>query len=754
MRKRRRIFFLSVSGIISLLFLFQFHSYEKSSALVPNNQRVSVIGKVVSKSVKDTSVQYLLRNVSYSFDQKEYQAEGAFVYYKNDRIPIGAQIRSSGRLRTFSHRTNQGNFDGYNYARSLCVVFSQSADFMDILCNPVTGIGESLYRLRQSLVSVICGSMPKKEAGILAAMVTGEKSMMDPEESRLYQQHGIAHILAISGLHISILGIGLYQFLRKKLHLRFVVCSMISASALLLFASMSGWSVSTRRAVVMFCMLLGAQTAGRTYDTWNALAVAAVILLLIHPLSLTQVSFLLSFSAMLSIVFVLPMVRDLFDYLHVPKAVSLVMEKTGFQLSLSIWIGMLPVTAYFFYYIPVYSVLLNLVVLPLCGLLLGFGLLGAVIGMIWTVPGSLLLMPCRLILKLYDNAMQLSDYLPGGLLVTGQPKLVLMIAYYGIITIAGIVWINRRVISGRILELWNPKIRRRLEMLLFVRLPCAVGAMAVLFFFFSVLPARHTFEISFLDVGQGDAIFIDSSDGTSILVDGGSSSVRNPGIYRLQSFLRYRKIRRIDYWLVSHTDQDHTNAVLEIIQNDYPVHTIVLPGAASAGTFSSGLEEIRRIAARHQIRILYAGEGTTLRTSDFQMECIYPRTSDSASDANALSEVWYLKQKEFRVLLTGDLPEEQERLILERGWLSKTTVLKTAHHGSKYSSCTEFLSAVQPEFAVISVGARNRYGHPGRETLQRLRKSGCSVLQTKDSGQIRFYRDREGMMRLSLPCTD
>ncbi|MCD8156042.1 MAG: hypothetical protein LUD53_01040 [Clostridiales bacterium] len=160
-------------------------------------------------------------------------------------------------------------------------------------------------------------------------------------------------------------------------------------------------------------------------------------------------------------------------------------------------------------------------------------------------------------------------------------------------------------------------------------------------------------------------------------------------------------------------------------------------------------ETLTEAARENGTTVVYVEEGDALRLSGCEMTCLYPSVEDTSDDSNALSQVWLFEKEGMSVLFTGDIGEEQEQLLLERNLLTDIVVLKAAHHGSKYSSCAEFLEAASPEYAVISCGEGNSYGHPHQEALERLEMSGCEILQTQDSGQITFY-EKGGAWKVRL----
>lgn len=246
-----------------------------------------------------------------------------------------------------------------------------------------------------------------------------------------------------------------------------------------------------------------------------------------------------------------------------------------------------------------------------------------------------------------------------------------------------------------------------------------------------------------LDVGQGDSIFFESPSGTTFLYDGGSTSVKNVGNYRILPFLQSKGVGRLDYILISHMDQDHINGVEELIKESETAGNIrighaVLPDVAEKDEVYLEMEGLFLDA---QIPVIYMGTGDRLSGKQLTFTCLYPSPSDRSDDRNDLSMVLLAEYGEFQMLLTGDIGKAAEEELVSSGLLTQVEVLKTAHHGSNYSSTEQFLSQVRPAVSLISCSASNRYGHPGEETLKRLLDAGSKVRITKDCGAIRIWTD-------------
>lgn len=510
---------------------------------------------------------------------------------------------------------------------------------------------------------------------------------------------------------------------------------------------MIGLTVSAVRALVMFLFRVGADITGRHYDPVTALAVSAVCVLYWRPLYLYDGGFWLSFGAVFAVVFVLPVLEKFFlsDRRRVVK---------GFLASAGIQIVLLPIQLSCFFEFPIYAVLLNLYVIPLMSVLLVFGILGSVFALLGTAvfPAAKLCFGIGSgILELYEASCSLALVLPGARVITGQPSGWKIIAYY-VVLLAFLGWMRRKNLQKE--EKKPRKREQQQEAFKVKRIGCVrrmIGGMSLLLLTaFLLIPEKtQDFCVTFLDVGQGDCIFFQGSDGTTYLADGGSSDVKQVGKYRIEPFLKAKGCGRLDYVFVSHGDQDHLNGISELIERrriGIKIGTLVLP---VRDVWDEALLNLARQAQKAGITVAEMEPGQKVTEGELEIVCIQPEKGSRLEQGNAASLVLAVICGEFDLLLTGDVEEEGEELLTEQMktfYKNRTLdVLKAAHHGSKNSSAEEFLEAVSPRYAVISAGEGNRYGHPHKETLQRLQGNGCTICSTQTNGAISVRIDGRRM---------
>ena len=691
---------------------FRIQEYASVQAQLKSGSVIRLTGVVYRKTQKADHYLYYLKETAYRDPGQEGTAPSVrksgrvLLYMEDDDIPAGALLCAVGRMECFEHAANDGQFDAADWYQTQNIAFRMFPETITVISQPGFSWKESLYQVQKRISHVFRTQLNARDAGVLGAMVLGNRGMLDGEVRDSYQSAGISHILAISGLHISILGAGIFRTLRR-LRFSYLFSAAAGAGVVLCYAVMSQMAVSTQRALIMYLLLTAAQVCGRTYDPVNALAAASLVILIHCPESLFQSGFLFSFLSMAAVVFLIPKGKTV---------------KNRVLSGLILQLFLFPVTAWFYYEVPLFSLFLNLLIIPLCSWLLGFGLLGGCAGLLFPKLSGWIFLVCHFILNLYDLAVRAVNFLPFGTVITGRPGPGTVILYELILIVLCM------------LIRYRDKVRSSLGRI--------AAAAAFLVLFTAILhPQADPFCITFLDVGQGDGICISDGGGRHVMIDGGSSGEKELGKYTLEPFLKYHGVRRIDAWILTHGDYDHYSGLLELLQDQFPVRCLLL---AEAMPHDSAWVQLTEAAAANNTRVVYVRAGNRIALKNSQMSCLYPGGNDWGEDANALSQTWLFQTQGLSVLFTGDIGQEQEERMLERGLIPDLDILKAAHHGSKYSSCPAFLETAQPEYTVLSCGEGNRYGHPHKETLERLEEAGSKIERTDRMGAISVRMRKEG----------
>ena len=628
--------------------------------------------------------------------------------YLREGVPepeIGSLVILKGTLKNFQQPTNPGQFNAPFYYQILRISFRLNQAEIQVKSDRFYKIAEGLYQLRRKAGSKVDALLPEQEASVMKTMLLGEKGILDEEIKGLYQRNGIAHILAISGLHISMIGMGLYQLLRRaglKIKLSAILASMI----IVLYGMMTGFAVSAIRAIAMFLLQMLAQILGRTYDRITALAVAAVLVLVEQPLYLFHSGFQFSFLCVLGISLILPVLGNVRKGKKLFEGVALM------AVTLPVYLGV-------FYQIPVYSMFLNFIVLPMMSILMGAGIVMILAAFLCTplaIPAAWLITG---ILMVYERLGLFTEKLPHHYWTPGCPAKWQLAVYVAVlIIIAALGRTKRKAVlyqkdcihrrggcAKEILqedppcnevlqyeksqyersqhgmaqynipryevsqyeipqyEMQNKRIRRIAchggKWISTYGIPVGIcWGFLLLGVVILTWRFRPELQVTFLDVGQGDCIFLQTENGDSYLTDGGSSSVSKVGKYRMIPFLKYQGASQIKAVFVSHADSDHYNGIAELLEQaeleGIRVENLVLTDIADECR-SEGYEELVELAGQNGITVQLLHEGQQLQDGELLFQCLHPSKGYRAEDLNETSMVLLVTYREFSMLLTGDV---------------------------------------------------------------------------------------------------
>lgn len=553
---------------------------------------------------------------------------------------------------------------------------------------------------------------PDEEAGILEAMLFGEKSELSGDIKELYQAAGISHVLVISGLHISLLALAVAGVLRR-LGFPMPVWVILSVGVLAGYGILIGQPTTAVRALLMFFVLQGARLLGRSYDLLSALAFAGILMLLDNPDLILDGGCRLSFCAVIGVGWYVSEKNKIFRSIGEKEKrknrgkggkgsnAGAILEniRAGWYL----WLFTLPVMLDTFYQVSVVGILWNLVAIPLLPVIIASGGLGVVLAG-WNIfLGSLAGSPAYGMLQLYQEIGNISEKLPVGMWTPGQPSKPVIAGYYLVIFL--LVLVEKQLIKRE--KRWKiRKIFPGMEL-------CSMLLLLLLM----AHPWQQREKITFLDVGQGDASLLQSG-GQILLLDGGSTSQKNVGTYVILPYIKQQGISCLEAIVLTHTDQDHINGVTEVLEEGkkgwLTVKNLMYPYWMEGTEQGKQLKKLAEEAGA-SCRKIRAGDRLTIGKAEAVV--LYPKEQEKIAEPNAGSLVLFWKWEGVRAMFTGDLPEEKERELLQN--LPACEILQVGHHGSATSTCREFLEQVQPSLAVISCAMKNRYGHPSPDTVDR-----------------------------------
>lgn len=722
---KRPLFCIGAVYVLLVFLLLQCREELFSSAALAaedsfqDEEVVEFGGKVKSIQRKEDQTLLTLRNACLWKENQSYESKGLLVYVKGSlSCNLGETLYGRGSLKKISLPENPGQFNArtYYYGKKIDYrIFSARIMERDGKQDPYLSF---LQFLKEKIKYGFYRVFQEKDAGILCSMILGDKEGMEEETYALYQLAGIAHVFAISGLHVGLVGRGLYQLLRK-IGLKFGQAFLVSMGVIVSYAILSGGSPSAVRAVIMFGLSVFAQVCGRGYDLLTALMVALVCLVTENPFLLLQTGVWLSFGAVFAIGFIYPYLEEYF------KPGNVLYQ--SFLISFSVHIFTLPILTCSYYQFSAYGIFLNIIVVPLMTFVFVSGAAAGIVGILFPEAGMFLGGMAHYILLLYEKLCQWYLKIPAAVCITGKPEKSQILFYYVVMLIG--IWGLKKFTGSK----------RKLKKIGVLAL---LGLSAVILF---PLPKFHL-EITMVDVGQGDGIFIQSPwemgnifrNSLNLFVDGGSTDIKEVGTYRMLPFLKSKGVNHIDKWLITHGDRDHYSGFLEILEEVekgiFSVDTLCLPWVKNPG---EGYEEVQKAAMDAGISVEYIGQGITWKTGKLKVRFLHPAKNYHSESENAYSLVFLLDYGKFRGLFTGDVEGEGEE-GLQKYFQNQQpiTLLKVAHHGSANSTTESFCRLIAPQMAWISAGAENNYGHPSKEVLERLERESCGIFQTPKQGAI------------------
>lgn len=729
------------AGVIALMFylggsrIFPVLGESEFERLYSDGDKVRLCGQIYRKTKKeDIWILYLKGIRMQEQGESEIEAEDNLLVYlsngQEERVPeYGQYIRVSGTISFFQNASNPGNFNQRFYYRKQGITGALKQARLEEI-RAFTGKAGWKYRLlewmsdiREKTAEQILAYLGEEKGGVLCSMMLGDRAYMDEEVRENYQKSGIGHLLAISGLHVSFVGMGIYEILRHASFTRTFAAGG-SCAVLILYAVLTGGSISAVRAAVMFLIRMGAEVTGREYDGLTAAGTAMLLMLSFNPLQLFDAGFLLSFGAVLGVYLILPFWQTEGE----------AKWKRTIKMSLSVQLAVLPIMLYYYYEISPYSIFWNLLAVPLAGIVLACGFAGILTGTV--VSGGL--WPARisygisgLILGIYEEGSRIMLEIPGARWVAGRPGTVQILAYYMVLAVM-------------------------LACFRFGKKKAAyTGILAAVLLMGFPHGRAGELEIYMMNVGQGDAFFLRGPKGGTYLIDGGSSTVSDVGKYRIEPFLKSEGVGKLDYVWVSHGDIDHLGGIEEMLKRQkygIRIERIVLPGERF---WDEKLYEFAQTATEYGAKVYTVEAGQILREGEMELFCIWPgdekEKEEMPEPGNEASMVLALRYRRFDMLFTGDLENDAEDTVSARiGELQEQKklsdrfeVLKVGHHGSRNATSERLLEITRPDAAWVSAGEKNRYGHPHEEVLERLANWGVSLYNTKDGHAVKLCTDGE-----------
>ncbi len=602
--------------------------------------------------------------------------------------------------------------------------------------------------LKRRLEWVFEQTLPPVAAGVLKALVFGDREGLPERIAQDFRDAGVVHILSVSGLHLGFVAM-LLTAICKVLRLKGLWAALAAATGVAGYALLTGWQPPAVRAAIMWMAGVGATIFGRERAGLPALTLAAAGILFANPLALFDVGFQLSFAATWGIVALAPSLwksgrdggmtagggfKGFLSIRELPRWFLRVL-RASMAVSAAAQLATLPLSAFYFNRFSVVALLANLFLAPLSGVIVQAGLTAGVAGLIWLPLARLWQAANVVFILVFVKLAAFFGKVPGSVLEMATPPLWFCILYY-----AGLVCVVRGL--QPVTAPWQSRRVRQGVLLATLGLAAVVPWMGAWRF------ASPWLRVTFLNVGQGDAIHLQLPGGFQLLVDGGGRPEASGvgvdiGERTVLPYLRRLGVRRLDMIFITHRHADHVRGLIRVMEA-IPVKELVEGEREPKyqGEDDSGYEELLAAAKKRgvHIRTVTAGDAFLFGKRS-RLEILSPGPAGQVWNAgeNDLSLVIRLSYRRFSLLLTGDRELSKGSVLGNRADLS-ATVLKVPHHGSREALGREFLTRIHPKAAVISVG-RNNFGHPAEETIRLLETEKVRLYRTDLNGAVVIEAD-------------
>lgn len=558
--------------------------------------------------------------------------------------------------------------------------------------------------------------LPKDHVGILEGMIIGDTSYVSDEVKNNFRDSGISHLLAVSGSNVAYILI-LCKFAFEKIFGR-NVSNFLTILFIVLFSMLSGMSASVVRAAIMAIVIILSEFLIQKPNTYASISFSALLILLYNPITIYDVGFVLSFSGTIGIVIFNKKISELLESKIkidkdkiIGKIIAVFIETLS--VTLSAQIAVTPITLYYFNTFSCVSILANLIIVPATGSITIVGIIMYVTSLVCVPIAKVISYFIYSIISFVIFVASLFAQIPGSSILLPTPSIIIILMYY--------------IMVYNLFFAKNKKV--------YVVLLVIISVIIIMKF----IPNKYI-NVNMIDVGQGDAVYIETAKGKTVLVDSGGTegSDYDIGENILVPYILDRGKVCIDYAFLSHMHEDHIEGIYAVIQKLKLKNLIIGKQETDNELYSKVVE----LANKYNVNIIEVKQGDELIIDGVIFDVISAKENDK--NVNNMSLILRMTYGEVSMLFTGDAEKE-----LEENINVKTNILKVSHHGSKTSSTEEFLKKNMPQVALISVGENNSYGHPNKEVLERLKKINAYIYRTDLNGEIYMRLYKNGKIRIN-----
>lgn len=740
------IILIIISSIISnTIVIFQNSNYEKIHNQLSKQEKVNLTGIIISeKQEKQYYNKYQIKTKYNNQNLKFYITTN-----KDIELKYGDKIEISG---TYSKPETQRNYKGFDYSKYL----KQLKIYGTIRCENVELIKHKQANKILEITNYISNKieentkqiLDKETSSILLGLVLGNKQELDEETQENYRNASMSHILAVSGMHVAYVILGINLIFKNIIGKRNT--NILNIIVLIFYMFITNFSPSITRAGIMGIIAISSKLIYRKNDIYTSMSISLLLILLNNPFSIQNLGLELSYGGVIGIIILNKSILKFLKNLKIKnktykyKIRPLIQKYTDkikeiISVSISVQIAIIPIILYNLNTVNPYFLITNLILSFAIGPVIILGFLFIIIACI----------NCS-IAKIFEPILQAGitiinfisniGKLPFSKIYIATPNLNSIITYYLFVAVLFIIYNiysvknpNKTQIRVKnLIALAKIKLRKNKQ-----KIKPIIAIIILLILTINLIPKN--LKIHFIDVGQGDSTLIVTPQNKTILIDGGgSSSEFDVGKNTLVPYILDRGFTQIDIIIISHFDQDHVGGIMTVLQ-ELKVKKVYISKQVEK---SENYEKFLDIVSNKKIKVYEVVSGNKIHIEkNLYIDILWPTNNQITTNIlNNNAIVCNLHYKNFSMLFTGDIEKIAETEILEKysktPQFLKANILKVGHHGSKSSSISEFLNTVKPQIAVIGVGKNNKFGHPNSEVLQRLENINSKIFRTDLNGEI------------------
>lgn len=761
-----RLYFNEKSILIVLIFsiisnIYLFIQNEEYNILYNEDQDIELIGIIDSQVIeKDYENQYKLKVLEEN--QKEKKIENKYVIIKVDKeqdiLEYGAKVKIKGKWKKPKEQRNEGGFNDKQYLKTLKVLGRIKVEKISIIDRNCGNIFfEFSYKISAKISKQIDILLDKEEASIFKGILLGDTSSIDDSLKNDFQIANISHVLAVSGMNVSYIIIGIRILFQKLLgkQKNYIFTIII----LVFYIFLTGFSPSIVRAVIMGIIFISSKLFFRKSDTYTSLSISLLVLLIYNPFLILNIGLQLSYLGTLGILIFNSSILELFNKINLKKCRNRIIRnkyvlkmidkiKEILAVTFSAQIIILPFILFYFNIFGTYFVVSNLLVSFIIGPIIIIGIIVLAISFINSGIMSFFAEVLEIILSFLIKISYVSNLPISKIYFPTLKKEIIAVYIVIILIIRFLIYIYSS-------KKWSYTIQRFRNLIALFKYKSRKNKKKVrnaLIVFLIVILLIYKYpkdlRINFVDVGQGDCTFIITPYNNTILIDGGGSETFDVGKSTLLPYILDKGYTSIDYIFISHFDNDHVDGILYLLE-EINVGQVIIPKQFET---SANYERFIKIVKERggKVRVVKKGDEVGIE-KNLKFNILWPQNDFIEENViNNNSMICMLKYNNFSMLFTGDVERIAEEKFLN--YYENTnlisTVLKIAHHGSKTSSTEKFISKVKPKIALIGVGENNLFGHPSNEVLDRLRKINCQIYRTDSDGEIGLVVKENGTISI------